>query len=52
MPETLLHLFWGYTIIWLCIALYVLFIGKEQRRLHTRAETLMKELERLTSVGG
>lgn len=50
MPDTYLHLFWGYTVFFLCIALYVVLLGMEQRRLAARARRIEEELSRLSST--
>ena len=51
MPETFLHLFWGYSVFWLCLALFILFVSKEQRRLHGRTKRLEEELARIRAAG-
>lgn len=46
-PDTIGHLFWGYSVIWLCLAAFILLVSREQRAQAAKLRTLDEELKRL-----
>jgi len=45
--DTLEHLFWGYTVIWLCLFLYVVVVRIDQRRANRSIDLLEGEIRSL-----
>ena len=44
-PDTYPDLFWGYTVLWLLIALLMLRLVKQQSKLHREIDELSRESE-------
>ena len=43
-PDTYGHLFWGYAVLWACMAIYVMTMLREQRRMASELRQLREHL--------
>ena len=43
VPDTYIDLFWGYSVIWLCIVIYLFSIFRRLRRVEKELEDLKSE---------
>ena len=48
--DTLEHLFWGYTVIWICLFLYIFVIRIDQKRFNRSLDSLDQEIRSLRDV--